>query len=136
MKKILISSVLIIGLATGLAFAHGNNWGGHMMSGGNYGMMGGMGSGMMGPQMMDGNGYGDCPGAAWYGRDEESQKNYQEYLDKTTDLRKQMNDLRFDYMEAYRTPNADKATLLKIEQQMNDLRLKMLDIEKQIEPAK
>jgi len=133
MKKILISSVLIVGLATGLAYAHGNNWGGHMMGGGsNYGMMGSM----MGPQMMDGDDYGNCPGAGWYGRDDESRKNYQEYLDKTSDLRKQMHDLRFDYMEAYRAPNPDKATLLKIEQQMNDLRLKMLDIEKQIEPAK
>lgn len=132
MKKILISSVLIVGLATGLAYAHGNNWGGHMMGGGsNYGMMGGM----MGPQMMDDDD-GGCPGAGWSGQDDGSQKNYQEYLDKTRDLRRQMHELRFDYMEAYRAPNPDKATLLKIEQQMTDLRLKMLEMEKQLEPAK
>ncbi len=43
MKKIIITAILVVGLAAGYAFAHNNDWGmrgngGHMM-GGNYGMM-------------------------------------------------------------------------------------------------
>jgi len=147
MKKILLSSALLVALAAGIAYAHG---GGQMMGGGGYGqgygmgygmgpgmmgpgMMGPgmMGSGMMGPGMM-GDDWSGCPGAMWFNQGPDSQKHYQEYLDKTSDLRKQMYDLHFEYMEAYRNPNTTKETMGNIEQKMNDLRLKMFEVQKQV----
>lgn len=132
MKKILIGSLLLVGLATGFAFAHGNGtWGGgHMHSGGHhYGMMGG---GMMGPGMMGrGAGY-DCPGGAnWSGSNSGDQAANQKYLDETVELRKQMHDLRFSYMEAYRNPSTTRETLIDLERQMLELRGKLFDVSKQ-----
>jgi hypothetical protein len=61
MKKVIIGSILVVSLAAGFAFAHGNGYssrGNHM--GGGYGMMGPgmMGSGMMGNYQGNG-GWGD-----------------------------------------------------------------------------
>ena len=58
MKKIIIASVLIVGLAAGFAYSHGNERAGYgnNMMGSSYGMMGG-GYGMMGGNGGEGNYY-------------------------------------------------------------------------------
>jgi len=130
MKKILIGSVLLVGLATGFAYAHGNNWNGYRMMGdGDYY---GMGYGHMGPQMMGGNWDIDCPGAGWFSRSENRQEDYQKYLDQTSNLRRQMNELRFNYMEASRDPNTNRKTLSTYEQQMDDIQAKIFDVRHQL----
>jgi hypothetical protein len=132
MKKIIIASVLIVGLAAGFAYSHGNGRSGYgnNMMGSSYGMMGG-GNGMMGGGygMMGSNGgegnYYDCPGAASFGQGGWNSEPHQEFLEETVDLRKEMNDKRFDYMEAQRNPNTSREQLAEIEKGMIDLRTQL-----------
>ena len=133
MKKAIIGSILVLAVAAGFAYAHGNGWGhmrgggGHMMgyNGGGH-MMGNGGYGMMGPGMMNYGGYGNCPGAAYFGKDGWNSEGHQKYLEDTAGLRKELNDKRFDYFEALRNPNADKEKLASLEKEM-------LDIERQLQ---
>jgi len=55
------------------------------------------------------------------------------FLDDTVDLRRQMVTKRFDFREALRNPETTPAELAKIERQMLELRIKMLD--KLLNPA-
>ncbi len=131
MKKIIITSILIVGLTAGFSFAHNSDWGmrgngGHMM-GGSYGMMqhGMMGGGqpMMGPGMMGGfGGYGDCPGATAFGDGQWTNESHQKFLDDTVELRKELNDTYFAYQEARRNPNTTREQLVSIEKELIDLR--------------
>lgn len=139
MKKIIIASVLIVGLAAGFAYSHGNGragygnnmmgsgygmmGGGNGMMGGGYGMMGG-GYGMMGGNGGDGN-YYDCPGAASIGQGGWNSETQQKFLEETVGLRKEMNDKRFDYMEAQRNPNTSREQLAEIEKEIIDLRTQL-----------
>ncbi len=130
MKKVLIASVLAVGLASGVAFAHNNGYG----SGGGYGghMMGGYGGyGMMGPGMMNGYGYGgdydDCPGAAALGNNGWNSQSQQKFLDETVGLRKELNDKSFDYAEAMRNPNTTREQLATLQKEMIDIRTKLQD---------
>lgn len=139
MKKIIIASVLIVGLAAGVAYSHGNGragYGNHMMGsgygmmgggngmmGGGYGMMGG-GNGMMGGNGVGGN-YNDCPGVTSSGQGGWNSETQQKFLDETVDLRKEMNDKRFAYMEAQRNPNTSREQLAELEKEMIDLRTKL-----------
>lgn len=123
MKKIIIGSLLAVGLASGIAYAHGNNWNGHMMGYGNSGY------GMMGGGMMGGRTY-DCPGATWSGQTGANAEVNQKYLDQTSEFRKKMHDLHFDYMEAYRNPTTTQENLANMQQQMDDLRKQMFEISK------
>jgi hypothetical protein len=139
MKKIIIASVLIVGLAAGFAYSHGNGRAGYgnNMMGSSYGMMGGgngmmgRGNGMMGGGygMMGGNGgegnYYDCPGAASFGQGGWNSEPHQKFLEETVGLRKEMNDKRFDYMEAQRNPNTSREQLAEIEKEMIDLRTQL-----------
>ena len=122
MKTIVIVSILAIGLFAVHAFAqnnnntqsqqqmYGNRMGGGMM-GGNQGQWGGMGcNGMMGGSMMNRM----TPG------------QQQNFMNQTTELRKQMMELRFSYMEAMRNPNTSPEDLAGIEKQMLELRTKMM----------
>lgn len=86
MKKALVVVSVVAVLAIGtVAFAHGGF--------GGYGMMGyGPGYGMMG-----------------YGGTDGTSPEFKEFLDKTTDLRRDLAQKRFEYMEAYRTGDAKKA---------------------------
>ena len=125
MKKIIIASVLIVGLAAGFAYSHGNGragYGNNMMGSG-YGMMGG-GNGMMGSNGGEGT-YYDCPGAASFGQGGWNGESHQKFLEETVDLRKEMNDKRFDYMEAQRNPNTSREQLAEIEKEIIDLRTKL-----------
>jgi hypothetical protein len=137
MKKIIIASILVVGLATGFAYAHknGNGMGGygsHMMG---SGMMDGS-YGIMGPGMMDGigadGGYGNCPGAAWFGKDGWKSESHQEFLKETVGLRREMNEKRFEYMEARRPPGASPEQLANLEKDMIDIRTKLQEEAEQL----
>ena len=114
MKKMLVALtiVAVLGLA-GMAFAHGGGgygYEGHMMGGGHmgYGMMGG---GYGGGHMMERG-----PG---YGYDKETK----EFLDKTADLRKELHEKRFEYMEAWRADDEKKAE--KLAKELDELAEKL-----------
>lgn len=139
MKKIILASVLALGLATaGLVYAHGggNGYGGgyNMMGGGGYGMMGG-GYGGMGPGMMGGygwnGGYNSGPDADGFGPNGQqngwNSENNQKFLDDTVQLRREMNDKRFEYHEAMRNPKTTRAQLAVLEKAMIDLRYKIAE---------
>lgn len=133
MKKIVISSLLIIGLVAGFAYAHKSGHGYGM--GGYGGNM--MGPGMMGPGMMGGGygmmggGYGNCPGAGGYGQGWDNQAQ-QKFLDETTGLRREMHNKRFEYMEAQRNPNTTRAELAEIEKEIYDIQAKIRDKAQQL----
>ncbi len=78
-----------------------------MMGMGCNGMMGMMGGGMMMQKM--------------------SPEQRQQFMDQTTDLRRQMMEKRFSYMEAMRNPATTPQELAKIEKEMLELRSKMMD---------
>lgn len=145
MKKKFIASVLALGLVAGIAYAHNGGYGmgahgngGHMMNRGNMmnnGIHHGMGSGpmmnggynMMG-QHMGGNGYANCPGAAAFtnnGNNGWDSASHQEFLNDTVELRQEMNNKRFEYMEARRNPNAGRDQLAAIEKELNDMQLRL-----------
>lgn len=122
MKKILIATVLAIGLASaGFVYAYG---------GGN-GMMGGESYEMMGPGMMGGHGnnngqYG-CPGAAGFGQNGLSSEKQQKFLADSVQLRKEINDKRFEYQEAQRNPQTTREQLATLEKGIIDLRTQLAD---------
>jgi hypothetical protein len=81
------------------------------MMGGNQGQWGGMGcNGMMDGSMMKQM----TPG------------QQQTFMNQTTELRKQMMELRFAYREAMRNPDTSPGDLARIEKQMLELRTKMM----------
>lgn len=98
MKKLLVGMAVVSILAAGtMAFAHGYvGWGGgHMM----------------------GPGYGDHMmgwGNQGYGAD-------RKFLDETADLRKDLHDKRFEYVEAQRDPETNTETLTKLEKEIREL---------------
>lgn len=89
----------------GMMWGGGHGWGPGMMWG-----WGGpqMGPGMMGPGMMWGGGYGWGPGRMWGWYGEEGQK----FLDETASLRKEMHTKKFEYLEAWRKGDMEKAKSL------------------------
>ncbi len=113
MKKMLIATLITIGLAAGIAYAHGNGsytQGGHHM----------MGPGMMGPgaQMMQ---RGNCPGAGGMGMSGQGMHS-QEFLDATVSLRKEMHDKRFELMEARRNPQTTQGEIAQLQKDITTLR--------------
>lgn len=140
MKKLVIASLLIAGLATsGLVWAHGNGgYGmrGHsgMMGNGGYGMMD-HGSMMMGHgsmmghhgMMLDGAGAYNCPGAVGFNGDGFDNAKQQKFLDETAALRKQIHEKRFDYMEAQRNPDTTGEQLGALEKEIYDLQIQLRD---------
>ena len=136
MKKAIIASILIVGLAAGFAFAHGNGgfggrgWGGHMMGPGMMGSYGMNGPGMMygsggGFRGSYGGGYGDCPGASYFGSDGWNSEPHQKFLEDTVGLRKELNDKRFEYAEAHRNPETTREQLAAIEKEVIDIRTQL-----------
>jgi len=110
-----------------------------MQGSGGYGygmgpeMMGGYGYGM-GPDMMGGYGYGMGPGMmGQYGWRQGQQpqfnspEQYQQFLDETKDMRKKMNDLRFQYGEMMHDPSTTVGDLDKMRQEMYDLQKKIME---------
>ena len=151
MKTTVIASLLAIGLIAGNGLAQtgtdaatpqqqqirGNMMGPGMMGPGMmYGGM--MGRGMMGPGMMHGGMMGGQGGQGFRGMgcngmmggmmmNRMSPEQQQKFMDQTTDLRKQMMEKRFAYMEAMRNSDTTLQDLAKIEKEMLDLRSKMMD---------
>jgi len=157
MKKIRITSIMAIGLIAGTALAqqtqtttnmphrqmHGNMKTGCMMKGGMMGMPGNMGPGMMGGGMMGMHGnmmgpgmMGGGPGNWGMGcngmmggmiMNRMTPDQQQAFMDQTVDLRKQMMEKRFTYMEAMRNPSTTPQELAAIEKEMLELRTTMMD---------
>ena len=129
-KEIIIASIMAIGLFAGPAFAQTSDTkqpqqqlGGNMMDMHGQGMMGG---GMMGGNQghWDGMGCNGMMGGAMMNKMTPSQQ--QDFMNQTTELRKEMEELRFAYQEAMRAPNTSPKDLAKIEKQMLELRTKMI----------
>ena len=87
----------------------------------------GMGPGMMGdygmgPGMVEGYGMGPgMMGPGYYNQSEECQK----FLDETAELRKELHDKRFEYMEALRNPKTTIETDAKLRKKIDDLQEKI-----------
>ncbi len=125
----------------GNTYAMMGGGGGYGMMGGNggYGMMGGNGggNGMMDGSgggygsMGNGNGHGRYNGNNNYQGQNRSSRNSwtneqnQKFLDDTVQLRKELNDKRFEYREAQRNPNASKEQLAKLEREINNLQTEL-----------
>ncbi len=98
-----------------------NGYRGNMRSGG---MMGGYHNGYRGG-MWNGMGCNGMMGGAMMNR--MTPATQQKFMDQTTNLRKQMMDLRFAYRNAMYNNNTTPEDLAKIEKQMLDVRTKMMD---------
>ncbi len=132
MKRVLVVAAIISVLAVGaVAFAHGTGgWGGGNMMGQGYGgnMMGsGYGGHMMGQGYggnMMGSGYGgNMMGQP--GRGSQGSGTDQKFLDETADLRKELHDKRFEYMEVSRDPGTTNDTMAKLEKEIYGLQEKI-----------
>ncbi len=95
------------------------------------GMMGGYG---MGPGMMGGHGMGPMKRhmmEEYWGeggmKPFRSPEQYEKFLDATRDMRKKMHDLRFEYGEMMRNPATTMGDLKKKEQEMTELRRKIME---------
>jgi hypothetical protein len=101
-----------------------------MMGSGHMGGRGMMGQGRMGGYGMMGQGHmGGMMGSGGYGMRgydaetyEKYQEKYQKFLDETASLRKKLHNKKFDYSEAIRNPDTTRATMLKIEKEILDLK--------------
>lgn len=137
MKKIILSSILIVSLAAGVAYARGpgfqGKWQGNC-GGPAYGMQGpgnGPGYGMQGKGMkgpgygMKGKrgGYGGCGYCGGPGQFNDTER--QQFLEETRELRKELHAKRFEYREAQRATSVDNDKLASIEKEMIDLRTKI-----------
>ena len=100
MKKAVVGLTVIALLAIGvIAYAHDSGWygGGHM-----YGY-----------HMMDPGYSGNM--REWTG------ENDQKFLDETADVRKELNNKKFEYFEAVRNPNTKTETVTKLERDIREL---------------
>ena len=139
MKKTMLMVMLATAVTVGTIHAQNSStpssqYGSHHMQGtmANGGMMGQgmMNGGMMGRNMMGGqNSWGmGCNGMMGGAMmSQMSADQQQEFLSKTRDLRKQMMEKRFAYMEAMRNPDTTPRDLAGMEKEMLDLRAKMMD---------
>ena len=121
MKRILIATVLALGLTTvgGFAYIHGNRGG--VEFAGN-----GKGQGVIDEYESNDGGYYH-PGAACVGRSGWSSEQKQNFLDDTVELRKDMYDKRFEYKEALKNQKNTKQQLSKMDKEIIDLRDKIYD---------
>jgi hypothetical protein len=116
MKKILVFLSVIALLAIGItAFAHNPGWGRGYTMGPGYGQMG----------MAYGPGYGYCggPGSCFGVGGAFTQR----FLDETVNLRRELNQKRFDFMEAIRNPKSDNKTIARLEKEMDQLQEKIYE---------
>lgn len=106
MKKALGTLTVVTVLAIGVAaYAGPGFWSGGHMTGYGYGSGYGMGPGMMG--------YGEH----MYGRSSNNRK----FLDETADLRKELNNKRFEYFGAIRDPETGSKTITELEQDISSI---------------
>lgn len=115
MKRLLAVTAIVSILAVGaIAFAHGpgSGWGGGQMMGSGYGghMMGSGYGGQMTGRM------------GWGGQGDGTD---QKFLDETADLRKELHEKRFEYMEAGRDAGTTNDTTAKLEKEIYGLQEKI-----------
>jgi hypothetical protein len=113
MKKVLVVLTVVTLLAFGaIAYAGPGFWGGGHMAVAGYG---------------DHMGHGYGMGKGWYGGHMERWTGGydQKFLDETTDLRKELHNKNFEYMEAARNPETNTETIAKLQEEINDLREKV-----------
>ncbi|RME68499.1 MAG: hypothetical protein D6778_01800 [Nitrospirae bacterium] len=67
--------------------------------------------------------YGMGPGMMGYGYS----KDYQKFLDETRDLRKALNEKRFEYFEALRNPDTKPETIEKLAKEIYELKKKIYE---------
>lgn len=119
-KKIVITSILALGLLSGSAFAQTSD------TTQPHQMMGMQRQGMMGENQ--GNwaemGCNGMMGGAMMNQMTLGQR--QAFMNQTTELRQEMMELRIDYGEAIRNPATNPKDLAKIEKKMLELRIKMM----------
>ena len=129
MKRVLAVVTVVTVLSIGaLAFAGPGWYGGHMGPGYGNHMGYGYGGQMMGPGYGNhmGYGYGGHMMGPGYGHMYGNQGGYdQKFLDETTDLRKELHNKKFDYMEAVRDPKTDEKTVTNLEKEITDLQEKL-----------
>lgn len=146
MKTVVIASLMAVALTAGNGMAQtkttpqqqmqGNMMNGGMMGNGammNGGMMNGgmmhggmMGGGMMGGGMM-GGGMG-CNGMmGGMMMNQMTPQQQQDFMNSTSDLRRQMMEKRFAYMEAARNGKTTPQDLAKIEAEMLTIRSQMME---------
>ena len=121
MKRLLVTLTVVGILALGAgAFAFGPGWfgGGNMMGGTGYG-------GMMGPGMMGGFGMG--PGMMGWNTGPDRSGYDQKFLNETRELRKELNDKRFEYFEALRNPESKPDKIAKLEKEISELQQKLYE---------
>jgi len=102
-KLILLLTALTVLSTVAIAGAHMYGWGPSWMMG-------------WGPSMMSWTG-GTCYGAYGYN---------QKFLDETKELRKKLNDKRFEYFEALRNPKTSPETIEKLQKEIFELQQKIL----------
>jgi hypothetical protein len=121
MKKVLAVVTVVTVLSIGaLAFAGPGWYGGHMGPGYGNHMGYGYGGQMMGP------GYGNHMGYGYGGHMMGQAGGYdQKFLDETTDVRKELHNKKFEYMEAVRDPKTDEKTVTNLEKEITDLQEKL-----------
>lgn len=105
MKKLIIGLSIVTLLAFGaIAFAQGpGGWqGGHMMGPGYGGHMGGWAS----------QGYGTI-------------QTDQKFLDETVEMRKELHNKKFEYLEATRNPDISREDLVRLEREIYELQGKV-----------
>ena len=135
-----VALILVFSVTYSYAMMHE---GGHMMGKSQQGQTAGKGDGMMGHGcggtmmggMMGQGGHmmgsgrhmgcgehmmGGMPGF-------ESEQEQQKFLDDTADLRREMHNKKFEISEALRSPDTDRAILLKLKKEMLEIKIKMYD---------
>jgi len=137
MKKLLVTLTVVGILALGAgAFAFGPGWFGvgNMMGNTGYGGMM-MGGGMMGPGMMGGygmgpgmmGGYGMGPAMMGWNTSPDRYGYDQKFLNETRELRKALNDKRFEYFEALRNPETKPDRIAKLEKEITEIQKKLYE---------
>ena len=104
-------------------YGNGYGMGPGMMGYGGYGN----GYGMMGPGMMGYGGRYNSPRQGWNAPRGWDPQQQQKFLNDTVQLRKELNEKRFEYFEAQRNPNTSREQLISIEKQIQDLQAKLYD---------
>jgi hypothetical protein len=144
MKTTAIASVLALAMMTGPVMAQEDadtsspqqqmQMNGKMMAGNGQAMNDdGMKQGGMGCMKMQGRGGRGMMGGMMKNM---SAENQQKFLDATKEMRKEMNSMRFDHMEAMRNPKTTPEDLTVMEQKMLDTRKEMMKIAKTFQAQK
>ena len=113
-KMIFVVTVALIFAVGGFAYSHGPGYNG---SGGGHMMGQGCGGNMMG-QGKGGHMMGQGKGGHMMARGGENVEDNQKFLDETRDLRRDLHNKRFEYMELTRNPDTSSDAVEKLEKEI------------------